>query len=79
MKKPLHTLCAFCTLFTCSCETNNVSKARVGVKAIGKCCEELSPKNTKSDAIKEGQTTKQNDNVSAILPTYFWDTKCMIW
>ncbi len=81
MKKLLHTLFLFCTLFVGACETKNVSKIRAEVKVIGKCCKELVVGNNKSARAnkKENKTEEPNKNVSSILPAYFWDTKSMIW
>ncbi len=81
MKKLLYTWFLFLTLFFISCETNNVSKLKTGVKVIRKCCKELSAGNPKSvGLLKEGDKKADPDhNVTSILPSYFWDTKSMIW
>lgn len=81
MKKLLYILLVFSALFINACETNNVSKIGEGVKAVGKCCKELSGVNSKaSNASKEeNKTSDSNHNVSYILPASFWDTKSMIW
>lgn len=69
------------TLFLAACETNNVSKLKTGVKVIRKCCKELSAGEPRSVGVfKEGDQKADSDyNVISILPSYFWDTKSMIW
>ncbi len=81
MKKLLHTLFLFCTLFMGACETKNVSKIRAEVKVIGKCCKELAAGNHNASKAhkEENETAEPDKNVSSILPAYFWDTKSMIW
>lgn len=70
MKKLLYTLFSFLTLLIISCKENNQSKKPVGVKAVSKGLKESDPKSAR--AIK-------NNNETIIFPTYFWDTKSMIW
>ena len=81
MKKLPYTWFLFLTLFGTGCETNNVSKLRTGVKAMRKCCKELSANDPRSvGGLKRvDEKAAANRNVSSILPTYFWDTKSMIW
>ena len=81
MKKLLYTWFLFLTLFDTACETNNVSKLKTGVKVIHKCCKELSANDRRSvGVLKEAdEKADPNRNVSSILPSYFWDTKSMIW
>ncbi len=76
MKKLLHICILFCALFVTACETNSV-----GVKAIRKCCKELSADDPRSAGVLKGEDVKAdtNHNVSSILPSYFWDTKSLIW
>lgn len=81
MKKLPYTWCLFLTLFVTACETNSVSKLKTRVKAIRKCCKELTANAHRSVGGLKGADEKANTNrnVSSILPTYFWDTKSMIW
>lgn len=82
MKKLLYTWFLFFALFDTACETNNVSKLKTGVKVIGKCCKELSADDSRSvGLLKEARekADRNRSNVSSILPSYFWDTKSMIW
>ena len=81
MKKLPYTWFLFLTLFVAACETNSVSKLKMRVKAIRKCCKELSADGGRSaGGLKQGdEKANTNRNVSSILPTYFWDTKSMIW
>ena len=81
MKKLLYTWFLFLALFDTACETNNVSKLKTGVKVIRKCCKELSADDPRSvGLLKEAKgKADPNRNVSSILPSYFWDTKNMIW
>ena len=80
MKKLPYTWFLFLTLFVTACETNSVSKLKTRVKAIHECCKELSANDPRSVGLKEAdEKANTNRNVSSILPTYFWDTKNMIW
>lgn len=81
MKKLRYTWFLFLTLFLAACETNNVSKLKTGVEVIRKCCKELSAGKARAGgALKEGDEKSDPDyNVTSILPSYFWDTKSMIW
>ncbi len=81
MKKLLYMLFLTDTLFIGACETNNVSKISKGAKVIGRCCKELSAAGRKSGILpkEENETAKSHDNLSPVLPAYFWDTKSTIW
>ena len=81
MKKLPYTWFLFLTLFDTACETNNVSKLKTGVNVIRKCCKELSANDPRSvgGLQRANEKANNNRNVSSILPTYFWDTKSMIW
>lgn len=81
MKKLPYTWFLFLTLFGTACETNSVSKLKMRVKALRKCCKELSADDRRSVGGLKQADEKANTNryVSSILPTYFWDTKSMIW
>jgi hypothetical protein len=80
MKKLLYMLFLISTLFTWACETNSVSKITKGAKVIGRCCKELSAAGKSGILLKEeNATAKPHDNLSPVLPAYFWDTKSTIW
>ena len=73
MKKLLFAL----LFFTYACDTNHVSNISDRVKSVDDCFENATTVKKTGTAVKEVKSESDN-NISSVLPAFFWDTKSMI-
>ncbi len=79
MKKSAIVLLIAFTFIMGSCGIGNLSNIHdSGVKAIGKCCKNISTKMGCTFIEIENKEIPEN-KVSSLLPIYTWDSKQMLW